>query len=513
MKTTPTKAHKSHLGKSAAAVKKSNQGGAAVGRQERSGHPPGIQHQIDGSLPVVTQRRQIERVFGARQQPNNTGLPDNLKTGIESLSGVDLSDVRVQRNSTKPAQLNALAYTQGNEIYLGPGQERHLPHEAWHAVQQKQGRVQPTIQVNGASINDDHMLEKEADEMGTRSNWMRAVEGRRSRSQFLTSQKGPYGTALSHDAKPIQAIFGRNRVQSPRALINAHLQSFKSKTSAGTFKKRPEEWRRATEYLVNVRNQNPQDDAEYYNLLTDRLMRAEMLMNSARFDPGNVNRIDENNRRLERYTRWKAELLNLLDADELRNHMRALAADPGDQQLRDGDSYTDINPDRELTPIGKLVSNTFGQINRALRDPGTDQAAAKAAYLDSALIMEHYKKKSNRNTRRNLEYANSGGVYIRRYAGTLFDGSTPSPDAPPAVGTLMTDDGWTFFGEAGSGNISAANRRYTIEASLTKAVRYTNELYGRHERGREFATPPGSTFRFEGYVAGYRGIWRFRQVN
>jgi len=191
---------------SAAASRKRNQGTAAAERQERFGTQSELQTRIDQSVPVVIQRRQIERVFGARQQPNNTGLPDNLKTGIESLSGVDLSDVRVQRNSTKPAQLNALAYTQGNEIYLGPGQERHLPHEAWHAVQQKQDRVRPTMRVNGASINDDHMLEKEADKMGTRSNWMRAVEGRRSRSQFLTSQKGPYGTALSHDAKPIQDV-------------------------------------------------------------------------------------------------------------------------------------------------------------------------------------------------------------------------------------------------------------------------------------------------------------------
>jgi hypothetical protein len=27
-----------------------------------------------------------------------------------------------------------------------PGQEQHLPHEAWHVVQQKQGRVKPTGQ-------------------------------------------------------------------------------------------------------------------------------------------------------------------------------------------------------------------------------------------------------------------------------------------------------------------------------------------------------------------------------
>ena len=68
---------------------------------------------------------------------NRTGLPIYLKDRVESLSGVDLSDVRVHRNSSKPDRMNALAYTQGRDIHLGPGQEHHLPHEAWHAVQQK----------------------------------------------------------------------------------------------------------------------------------------------------------------------------------------------------------------------------------------------------------------------------------------------------------------------------------------------------------------------------------------
>ncbi len=67
---------------------------------------------------------------------NNTGLPDNLKSGIENLSGYSLDDVKVNYNSEKPAQLNAHAYAQGTDIHLASGQEKHLPHEAWHVVQQ-----------------------------------------------------------------------------------------------------------------------------------------------------------------------------------------------------------------------------------------------------------------------------------------------------------------------------------------------------------------------------------------
>jgi len=104
------------------------------------------------------------------QTGNNTGLPNNLKSGIENLSGLSLDDVKVHRNSDKPAQLQAHAYAQGTDIHLGPGQEKHLPHETWHVVQQKQGRVKPTLQLKGkTSINDDAALEKEADAMGAKA--------------------------------------------------------------------------------------------------------------------------------------------------------------------------------------------------------------------------------------------------------------------------------------------------------------------------------------------------------
>lgn len=84
--------------------------------------------------------------------PNNTGLPDKLKSGMESLSGISLDNVKVHYNSPKPAQIGALAYAQGSDIHIGPGQEKYLPHEAWHVVQQKQGRVNPTFQMNGTAV-------------------------------------------------------------------------------------------------------------------------------------------------------------------------------------------------------------------------------------------------------------------------------------------------------------------------------------------------------------------------
>jgi hypothetical protein len=97
-------------------------------------------------------------------EQNTTGLPDHLKSGIESLSGLSMDQVKVHYNSTTPAALNAHAYAQGNDIYVAPGQERHLPHEAWHVVQQQQGRTKPRL--HAAS---DAEMSHEAHVMGTKA--------------------------------------------------------------------------------------------------------------------------------------------------------------------------------------------------------------------------------------------------------------------------------------------------------------------------------------------------------
>jgi hypothetical protein len=125
--------------------------------------------------PRLDQHRRAEsavrrKTDGVATAPNRTGLPDQLKSGIESLSGISMDGVKVHYNSSQPAQLSAHAYAQGTSIHIAPGQEHHLPHEAWHLVQQAQGRVQPTMQMKNATrINDTESLELEADLMGKRA--------------------------------------------------------------------------------------------------------------------------------------------------------------------------------------------------------------------------------------------------------------------------------------------------------------------------------------------------------
>ena len=127
----------------------------------------------DNRPEAVAQLKIKERIESSnpiQKKGNSTGLPDKLKSGIENISGHSMDDVKVHYNSNKPAQLNAHAYAQGTNIHIASGQEKHLPHEAWHVVQQKQGRVKPTKQLKQkVSINDDASLEKEADVMGTKA--------------------------------------------------------------------------------------------------------------------------------------------------------------------------------------------------------------------------------------------------------------------------------------------------------------------------------------------------------
>ena len=89
-------------------------------------------------------------------KPNLTGIPTQMKLDFERRSGLSFDDVRVHYNSDKPAQLQALAYTQGTQVYVGPGQEGHV-------VQQKSRLITPTLTVHSYRINTDSKLEKEAD--------------------------------------------------------------------------------------------------------------------------------------------------------------------------------------------------------------------------------------------------------------------------------------------------------------------------------------------------------------
>jgi hypothetical protein len=82
----------------------------------------GSQSKAFAKSTVMQQKAKAQQnMFGSaivQKKENKTGLPTQLKNGIESLSGYDMSDVKVHRNSSKPAQVNAHAYAQGTDVVV-----------------------------------------------------------------------------------------------------------------------------------------------------------------------------------------------------------------------------------------------------------------------------------------------------------------------------------------------------------------------------------------------------------
>lgn len=128
--------------------------------------------QRTGALATVPRRTgdATDTAPPASDTPRRAVLPAPLRAGIEALSGLSMAHVQVHHGSPEPARVGAEAFAQGSKIHLAPGQDHHLPHDAWHIVQQAQGRVRPTRQLaGGPPVNDEAGLEREADAMGARA--------------------------------------------------------------------------------------------------------------------------------------------------------------------------------------------------------------------------------------------------------------------------------------------------------------------------------------------------------
>lgn len=200
--------------------------------KKASQHSP-VQRQTNkASGSILTDNREASVV---QKKPNKTGLPDQLKAGMESVSGMSLDHVKVHYNSPKPAQVQAHAFAQGSDIHLASGQEKHLPHELGHVVQQMQGRVKPTTTVAGTKVNDDKSLEHEADKMGAAALQRQAaptkplIEGRANTSnsaqlvsykgKVYTAEKGNMGEFQSEAARDLNKINPRRDADRDSTLL------------------------------------------------------------------------------------------------------------------------------------------------------------------------------------------------------------------------------------------------------------------------------------------------------
>jgi hypothetical protein len=126
---------------------------------------------------------------------NTTGIPHAVKGKMEGAFNTDFSNVRIHNNSDRSKQLGALAFTQGSDIHFTSGQynpetkggQELLGHELTHVVQQRQGKVQPTKQGKGFSVNDSPALENEADVLGKK-----AADFSENKEDFTSGKTGSF---------------------------------------------------------------------------------------------------------------------------------------------------------------------------------------------------------------------------------------------------------------------------------------------------------------------------------
>ncbi|MBL9003681.1 MAG: DUF4157 domain-containing protein [Myxococcales bacterium] len=192
------------------------------GRPSRQPEEAPVQRMSSESVPATSPAADVQlamprfKAMNILPSASATGrLPAGLQAGIEQLSGISASDVRVHYGSARPAELGAAAYTQGRDIFVAKGAERHLPHEAWHVIQQKQRRVPITMEMQGIGMNQDRRLESEAETMGDRA----ATLGRHGAGRMSPTALRPRQLDLPATS-PVQGFFDPNF--DDKNIINAN---------------------------------------------------------------------------------------------------------------------------------------------------------------------------------------------------------------------------------------------------------------------------------------------------
>ncbi|MFN8395193.1 MAG: DUF4157 domain-containing protein [Bacteroidia bacterium] len=94
---------------------------------------------------------------------HTNGIPDSVAAQMQTVFSIDVSSVNIVQNSSAATSAGALAFAAGNTIHFAPGQfspttpqgQQLLGHELAHIVQQQQGRVTASGEMNGMAINAD----------------------------------------------------------------------------------------------------------------------------------------------------------------------------------------------------------------------------------------------------------------------------------------------------------------------------------------------------------------------
>lgn len=432
--------------------------------------------QFVDNRPEAFQQRKLQEMansFSAQQQPiqkkeNKTGLPDNLKSGIENLSGYSMDDVKVNYNSDKPAQLHAHAYAQGTDIHIASGQEKHLPHEAWHVVQQKQGRVKPTVQMKGEIlVNDDEGLEAEADFMGAKvAAW---------HIPSLLFKKQATQAENNYQRMPISGIGGKEPLNFPSSVQQAHSGSTTTQckyiSSAGF----ELEWKG-----IGVMKKYDQDE----ELNNEDFGKHEDIKHYA---GGNYTlEIDARSPEIvSKPATSKADLLNYLDASIVTlNEIWTLVKDGGDLKTH-GFPNTTYAWESGLGGTAK-PQLTLGIKKAGLKDFATD------ALKEEGIAYEHVKAGKNDDTFKNITAPRINSIVRTKFKNRWQDklaeicpiavGKMES-SSPEAVGLVLMSVLSTIFASR-TQDKSNENEYYKARFSILPRIALSG-LYDQLENGKQ----------------------------
>ncbi len=209
---------------------------------------------VDGGLGVPNSSMSAAGDAGAgdRNGGGRPSLEQGMRDKIASHFG-DIQGVKVHYNSPMPGLVDAEAYTRGDDVYLAPGQERHLPHELGHVVQQRRGSVPTTERIAGMAANTDPALEQEADVLGRQFRGVMPDTGMGD-----TMEYGPVSTAAPAAFAPVQMaghrgvmIFGNGKIM--KRIERNEYGSFK-KVKEEQDSEDPEVSRRANAAFPHIHN-------------------------------------------------------------------------------------------------------------------------------------------------------------------------------------------------------------------------------------------------------------------
>jgi hypothetical protein len=103
---------------------------------------------IHGRSKPETRITPIHPLVRLQQVIGNQAVSRLIQAELQIVQSGDAYEQEADRVTDRQ---DDVAYTQGQDIYVGRGQNKHLSHEGWHAVQPMQARVQPTIQTKDVS--------------------------------------------------------------------------------------------------------------------------------------------------------------------------------------------------------------------------------------------------------------------------------------------------------------------------------------------------------------------------